>query len=133
MDGGDAYTPAPAWMPFRRQIGYWTCVIIGRWIGGMLGYRPFFKEYTTDWDYAVAKMKGSFFQRHLVHQAYSVGKSWSEQVQLSSGSKPTNAEFEQWTVNLDTSTADKKTNGILTTAVEMRIDSPVPQKTTQRY
>lgn len=96
QDGGDAYTPAPAWVPFRRQVGYWACVIIGRWIGGLLGYKPFFKEYTTDWDFAVAKMKGSFFQRHLVHDAWASEKSWEEQVALEAKSTPKNAEFEPW-------------------------------------
>ncbi|KAI9928669.1 hypothetical protein ASPWEDRAFT_36435 [Aspergillus wentii DTO 134E9] len=96
QDGGDAYTPAPAWVPFRRQVGYWTCVIVGRWIGGLLGYKPFFREYTTDWDFAVAKMKGSFFQRHLVHESYAAEKSWSEQVALEAKSRPENAEFEPW-------------------------------------
>ncbi len=100
QDGGDAYTPAPAWVPFRRTVGYWTCVILGRWIGGMLGYKPFFKEYTTDWDYAVAKMKGSFFQRHLIEQSFTEAKSWPEQVELSKKAKPTNAEYELWTQQL---------------------------------
>nr|ANM86573.1 cupin RmIC-type protein [Cladonia uncialis subsp. uncialis]AUW31356.1 putative cupin RmIC-type [Cladonia uncialis subsp. uncialis] len=100
QDGGDAYTPAPAWVPFRRTVGYWTCVILGRWIGGMLGYRPFFREYTTDWDYAVAKMRGSFFQRHLVEQSFTKAKSWPEQVELSNAARPTNAEYELWTQQL---------------------------------
>ncbi len=66
----------------------------------MLGYKPFFKEYTTDWEYAVAKMKGSFFQRHLVEESFAVAKSWPEQVKLGSGEKPRNAEYEQWTGQL---------------------------------
>ena len=110
QDGGDAYTPAPSWMPFRRQIGYWVCVIFGRWIGGLLGYQPFFKEYTTDWEFAVAKMKGSFFQRHLVNEAFIKERSWDEQVQLSSGSKPTNAEFEPWTTDLSRPEKQKHEN-----------------------
>lgn len=64
-----------------------------------MGYKPFFKEYTTDWDYAVAKMKGSWFQRHLVHASYKDAKSWDEQLALDKG-KVTNAEFEPWTVDL---------------------------------
>lgn len=64
----------------------------------MLGYKPFFKEYTTDWEYAVEKMKGSFFQRRLVEESFSAAKPWHEQVKLSSGAKPTNAEFEPWTL-----------------------------------
>jgi hypothetical protein len=86
-------------VPFRRFIGYWGSVILGRWIGGLLGYKPFFREYTTDWDYAVAKMKGSWFQRHLVEESYTKAKSWDEQVALDQG-KVLNAEYEQWTVDL---------------------------------
>lgn len=66
----------------------------------MLGYKPFFKEYTTDWDYAVAKMQGSFFQCRLVHGAYSGKKPWATQEELSSGSKPMNAEYELWVTDL---------------------------------
>lgn len=86
-------------MPFRRFIGYWGSVILGRWIGGLLGYKPFFREYTTDWDYAVAKMKGSWFQRHLAEEAYGKQLSWEEQVRLDRG-KPLNAEFEPMTTDL---------------------------------
>lgn len=89
----------PAWVPFRRFIGYWGSVILGRWIGGLLGYKPFFREYTTDWDYAVAKMKGSWFQRHMVEEACTKAKSWEEQVLLDKG-KPLNAEYEPWVVDL---------------------------------
>ncbi|KAK8041116.1 hypothetical protein PG994_014123 [Apiospora phragmitis] len=99
QDGGDAYSVPPKWVPFRRFIGYWGSVALGRWLGGLLGYKPFFKEYTTDWDYAVAKMKGSWFQRHLVHDSYRDAKSWDEQLALDKG-KATNAEFEPWTVDL---------------------------------
>ena len=45
-------------------------------------------------------MKGSFFQRHLVEGSFAVAKSWPEQVRLSEGKKPLNAEFEQWTSQL---------------------------------
>ncbi|EOD44437.1 putative cupin -type protein [Neofusicoccum parvum UCRNP2] len=90
-------------------IGYWGSVALGRWIGGLLGYKPFFKEYTTDWDYAVAKMKGSWFQRHLVEESYSKAKTWEEQLALDC-EKPQNAEYEQWTVDLDERNA-KLANG----------------------
>ena len=73
----------------------------------MLGYKPFFKEYTTDWAYAVAKMKGSFFQRHLVEDSFAAAKSWPEQVKLSEGTKPTNADYEQWTCQLQ-----REVNGV---------------------
>lgn len=87
-------------MPFRRFFGYWTCIIVGRWIGGLLGYKPFFKEYTTDWDYAMAKMSGSPFQAHGLHQSYAHKTSWCRQQELSAGPKPTNAEYEPWVQDL---------------------------------
>ena len=87
-------------MPFRRFFGYWTCVIVGRWVGGMLGYKPFFREYTTDWDFAVAKMKGQPLLRRLMHDSYTAKTSWSKQVELSKGPKPTNAEYEEWVVDI---------------------------------
>jgi hypothetical protein len=99
-DAGDAYPDLPTWLPCRRTLSYWNGVVVGRWLGGLLGYKPFFKEYTTDWDYAVAKMKRSFFQKRLVQDSYSTAKSWEEQVKLSSGPKPTNAEYESWTTDL---------------------------------
>lgn len=46
-------------------------------------------------------MKGSFFQRYLVEESFAVAKAWPEQVKLSEGSKLTNAEFEQWTRQLE--------------------------------
>lgn len=100
----------PKWVPFRRFIGYWGSVILGRWIGGLLGYKPFFREYTTDWDYAVAKMKGSWFQRHLVEESYVHAKSWEEQVALDKG-KPLNAEYEALTTDMSES-AKPMTNGV---------------------
>lgn len=45
-------------------------------------------------------MKGSFFQRHLVEDSFAVAKSWPDQMKLSEGTKPKNAEFEQWTIQL---------------------------------
>ncbi|KAI3327495.1 hypothetical protein F4824DRAFT_506935 [Ustulina deusta] len=106
QDGGDAYSVPPAWVPFRRFIGYWGSVLLGRWIGGLLGYKPFFKEYTTDWDYAVAKLKGSWFQRHLVEESYNSAKSWDEQVALDQG-KLLNAEYEPMTTDLMQNNNDK--------------------------
>ena len=66
----------------------------------MLGYKPFFREYTTDWDFAVAKMKGQPLLRRLIHDAYAAKSSWFKQVELSNGPKPTNAEYEEWVVDL---------------------------------
>lgn len=53
-------------------------------------------------------MKGSFFQRHLVEDSFAVAKSWPEQKRLSEGKKPLNAEFEQWTCQLQ-----RQENGVI--------------------
>lgn len=110
QDGGDAYSVPPKWVPFRRFLGYWGSVVLGRWIGGLLGYKPFFREYTTDWDYAVAKMKRSWFQRHLAEDAYAKARPWGEQVALDHGRKPLNAEYEPMTTDL-TALSNGKTGG----------------------
>lgn len=50
-------------MPFRHFFGYWAGIIIGRWIGGLLGYQPFFPEWTTDWPAACEQMNSHWTQR----------------------------------------------------------------------
>ncbi|KAL5363696.1 hypothetical protein BJX96DRAFT_187189 [Aspergillus floccosus] len=110
-DAGDHYTPGPAWLPFRRLIGYWMCVVIGRWIGGLLGYKPFFREYTTDWDFAVAKMKANPWTRRLVNDSYSSKKAWDAQVELSSRPKPQNADYELLVTDITEENRRKKANG----------------------
>ncbi|KAM3511560.1 hypothetical protein MY11210_004778 [Beauveria gryllotalpidicola] len=88
FDGGDHYLPFPAtlpkWVPMswslaiRTFLGFWVTVIIGRYIGGLLGYQPFYREYTTDWELAVAKMQGTWFYRRNVQTAYRAATSWKE-------------------------------------------------------
>ncbi|KAH7026810.1 hypothetical protein B0J12DRAFT_771487 [Macrophomina phaseolina] len=80
FDGGAHYLPfpatLPAWVPkdwsewIRTFLGYWITVLIGRWIGGLLGYKPFYREYTTDWEFAMAKMRSTWFYRRNLHYAY---------------------------------------------------------------
>ncbi|KAH7325628.1 hypothetical protein B0I35DRAFT_448772 [Stachybotrys elegans] len=88
FDGGDHYLPfpptLPAWVPkawsvrIRTFFGYWATVIVGRYIGGLLGYQPFYREYTTDWEFAVAKMQGTWFYRKNVEMAYRAASSWEK-------------------------------------------------------
>ncbi|KAL4993773.1 hypothetical protein BDV10DRAFT_189662 [Aspergillus recurvatus] len=73
-DAGDAYPYMPAWIPFRKTVAYCWGVAVGRWLGGMLGYCPFFAEYTTDWDQAVAKMETHFWQRRRLRREGLLGK-----------------------------------------------------------
>lgn len=63
-------------------------------------------------------MKGSFFQRHLVEESFSARRSWSEQAELSFGAKPTNAEYEPWTLDLGPE-ANGGVNGVDETSLEL--------------
>lgn len=64
-DAGDAYLTLPWWVPFGSSVSIAMGVVIGRWIGGLLGYQPFYKCWTTDWNLACAKMETSVFQRRF--------------------------------------------------------------------
>ena len=44
-------------------------VVIGRWLGGLLGYQPFYRKWTTDWDLACSKMETSIFQRRFADRS----------------------------------------------------------------
>ena len=63
-------------MWIRTLLGYWVTVLIGRWIGGLLGYQPFYREYTTDWELAVAKMQSTWFYGKNVQTSYRARTSW---------------------------------------------------------
>jgi len=63
FDAGDSYLSPPAWVPFRHTIGWLAGVVVGRYIGGLLGYAPFYPEWTTDWPAACSKMGGHWTQR----------------------------------------------------------------------
>jgi len=64
-DAGDVVFPLPSWIPFNKTLARWRGVVLGRWIGGLLGYQPFYLEWTTDWELCCAKMKQSVFQRRF--------------------------------------------------------------------
>ncbi|KAK4148767.1 hypothetical protein C8A00DRAFT_38645 [Chaetomidium leptoderma] len=65
FDAGDSYLTLPWWVPFRSTVSQAVGVVGGRWIGGLLGYQPFYKEWTTEWDLACEKMETSIFQRRF--------------------------------------------------------------------
>lgn len=64
-DTGGTYLTLPWWVPFRSTVSLAMGVVVGRWIGGLLGYQPFHRCWTTDWDLACAKMETSVFQRRF--------------------------------------------------------------------
>ncbi|KAI0006673.1 hypothetical protein F4779DRAFT_595394 [Xylariaceae sp. FL0662B] len=63
FDAGGSYLSFPNWVPFGRGLSVATGIVIGRWIGGLLGYRPFYRKWSTDWELACRKMQSSIFQR----------------------------------------------------------------------
>ncbi|KAI0199428.1 hypothetical protein F4808DRAFT_211671 [Astrocystis sublimbata] len=65
FDAGGSYLSLPRWIPFSRTIARCLGIVVGRWIGGMLGYQPFFRQWTTDWDLACQKMEMSVFHRRF--------------------------------------------------------------------
>ncbi|KAJ5658155.1 uncharacterized protein N7484_001804 [Penicillium longicatenatum] len=92
FDGGDHYLPFPSNLPnfiskpwsvwIRTFLGYWITILVGRWVGGLLGYQPYYREYTTDWELAVAKMSQTWFYRKNVHTAYRAASSWAKLQQM---------------------------------------------------
>jgi hypothetical protein len=65
FDAGGSYLSLPKWVPFGRTIARSLGIVLGRWVGGTLGYQPFFEKWTTDWDLACEKMDMSIFHRRF--------------------------------------------------------------------
>ncbi|KAI5865273.1 hypothetical protein GGS23DRAFT_419325 [Durotheca rogersii] len=72
FDAGGSYLSLPPWIPFGRTIAQVLGIVIGRWIGGILGYQPFYREWTTDWESACRKMEVSVFQRRFANRSKSL-------------------------------------------------------------
>ncbi|KAH8594972.1 hypothetical protein B0O99DRAFT_595017 [Bisporella sp. PMI_857] len=69
FDAGGSYLTLPTWVPFSRRLAQVTGIVIGRWLGGLLGYQPFHRKWTTDWQLASKKMATSTFLRHFANRA----------------------------------------------------------------
>lgn len=69
FDAGGSYLSLPTWIPFSRTVARALGIVVGRWIGGLLGYQPFHKKWTTDWDLACRKMETSIFSRRFAERA----------------------------------------------------------------
>jgi hypothetical protein len=65
FDAGGTYVSFPWWVPFGQTVSQTLGVVVGRWVGGMLGYQPFYRKWTTDWELACQKMETSLFQRRF--------------------------------------------------------------------
>lgn len=65
FDAGASYLSLPWWVPFGKTLSRGTGIVVGRWIGGLLGYQPYYRKWTTDWDTACSRMEQSIFQRRF--------------------------------------------------------------------
>lgn len=65
FDAGDSYLSFPTWVPCSRRLAQLTGIVLGRWVGGLLGYQPFHRKWTTDWNKACEKMQTSPFLRRF--------------------------------------------------------------------
>lgn len=76
FDAGDSYLALfPRWLPFGRTLAQFTGILIGRWFGSLLGYKPFHPEWTTDWLGACEKMEQSiFYKRFADRKAQDVAR-----------------------------------------------------------
>ncbi|TGJ87168.1 hypothetical protein E0Z10_g1587 [Xylaria hypoxylon] len=68
FDAGGSYLSLPTWIPFSRTIARGLGIVVGRWIGGLLGYQPFLGEWTTDWDLACRKMEMTIFHKRFANR-----------------------------------------------------------------
>ncbi|KAI0835839.1 hypothetical protein F5Y06DRAFT_288929 [Hypoxylon sp. FL0890] len=69
FDAGGSYLSFPRWIPFSRTIARALGIVLGRWLGGILGYQPFYRKWTTDWEFACRKMELSVFQRRFADRS----------------------------------------------------------------
>ncbi|KAL1981629.1 hypothetical protein VTN96DRAFT_2401 [Rasamsonia emersonii] len=66
FDAGGSYLSFPSWVPFGKSLSQALGIVLGRWIGGLLGYQPYYRKWTADWELACQKMETTVFQRRFV-------------------------------------------------------------------
>lgn len=69
FDAGASYLSLPWWVPFGKSLSRILGIVIGRWIGGLLGYQPYYLKWTTDWESACQKMETSLLQKRFANRA----------------------------------------------------------------
>ncbi|KUI58321.1 hypothetical protein VP1G_05615 [Cytospora mali] len=70
FDAGGSYLSLPQWVPFGKQLAYAMGITMGRYLGAILGYQPFYWEWTTNWEEACRKMETCLFQRRFAVRDY---------------------------------------------------------------
>ena len=71
FDAGGSYLSFPSWLPFSKRLAQLTGIVVGRCIGGFLGYQPFHWKWTTDWEMACQKMETSIFLKRFADRQMS--------------------------------------------------------------
>jgi hypothetical protein len=65
FDAGGSYLSLPTWIPFSRTLARALGIVMGRWVGSLLGYQPYYRRWSTDWGLACERMRSSIFQRRF--------------------------------------------------------------------
>ena len=69
FDAGGSYMTLPWWVPFRGRVSQLAGIVIGRWLGGIAGYQPFYRKWSDDWQLACEKMETCVFLRRFADRA----------------------------------------------------------------
>ncbi|KAI0160771.1 hypothetical protein GGR57DRAFT_456282 [Xylariaceae sp. FL1272] len=72
FDAGGSYLSPPHWLPLGQQISRAFGILFGRWLGGLMGYQPYYLKWSSDWELACEKMKSSVFQRRFADRGKTV-------------------------------------------------------------
>ncbi|EAT89586.1 hypothetical protein HBI56_029130 [Parastagonospora nodorum] len=66
FDRGGSCLALPNSIPFSLTLSKAMTVVFGRWLGVILGYQPYYKEWTTDRETAKQRMSTSIFTSRFV-------------------------------------------------------------------
>ncbi|KAI1335378.1 hypothetical protein F5Y15DRAFT_397766 [Xylariaceae sp. FL0016] len=66
FDAGGSYLSPPRWIPFGQHISRFAGIALGRWLGSSMGYQPYYRKWSSDWDLACSRMHKCVFQRRFV-------------------------------------------------------------------
>ncbi|KAI1466786.1 uncharacterized protein F4812DRAFT_65906 [Daldinia caldariorum] len=65
FDAGGSYLSLPKWFPFSYRLAQILGIVVGRWLGALLGYQPFYPKWTTNWRLACEKMETSLLLKRI--------------------------------------------------------------------
>jgi hypothetical protein len=52
-------------MPFGQYLSLGVSILVGRYVGGLLGYQPYFQKWSTNWALACDRMEKISCQRRF--------------------------------------------------------------------